>query len=136
MNAYAAPVLDRYLARIETGLAALGFAGEFYIMSSSGGMLGLETARRLPVRMLESGPAAGVLQSAVVGRALDRSELLSFDMGGTTAKGALIRGGAPLKRYEMEVARVHAFKKGSGLPAMIPVIDGSDAGFGWPVSFQ
>jgi N-methylhydantoinase A len=99
-------------------------------MSSSGGTVALETARRYPVRMLESGPAAGVLVSAALGRLMQRPDLLAFDMGGTTAKGALIRGGVPLKRYDMEVARVHEFKAGSGLPAKIPVIDLIEIGAG------
>ncbi len=130
MNAFTQPMFDRYLDRLEGGLAALGFGGSFTIMTSSGGTVTPDTARRYPVRMLESGPAAGVLVSAHVGALLERPDLLAFDMGGTTAKGALIRGGAPLKRYEMEVARVHEFKMGSGLPAKIPVIDLIEIGAG------
>jgi len=130
MNAYTQPVVDRYLGRIEDGLAARGFKGRFHIMTSSGGTVTAETARRYPVRMLESGPAAGVLMSAFHGRAIGIDRLLSFDMGGTTAKGAIIRGGTPLKKYEIEVARVHEFKQGSGLPAKIPVIDMIEIGAG------
>ena len=130
MNAYVQPLFDRYLARIEDGLAALGFTGKLYIMTSSGGMLLPETARRYPVRMLESGPAAGVLMSAFHGRALALDNVLSFDLGGTTAKGALVRGGAPLKTDQMEVARVHDFKRGSGLPARVPSIDMIEIGAG------
>ena len=80
--------------------------------------------------MLESGPAAGVLMSAFHGASLSLPELLSFDMGGTTAKGALIHNGSPVKAYEMEVARVHQFKRGSGLPAKVPVIDMIEIGAG------
>jgi N-methylhydantoinase A len=130
MNAYVQPLFDRYLGRIEGGLAELGFNGKLYIMTSSGGMLLPETARRYPVRMLESGPAAGVLMSAFHGRALDLDNVLSFDLGGTTAKGALVRGGRPLKTDQMEVARVHDFKRGSGLPARIPSIDMIEIGAG------
>jgi N-methylhydantoinase A len=130
MNAYTGPMFDTYLTRLEDGLADMGFGAAFYIMSSSGGTVTLDTARKYPVRMLESGPAAGVLQSAMLGRQLDRPDLLSYDMGGTTAKGALVRGGEPLKRYELEVARVHEFKMGSGLPAKIPVIDLIEIGSG------
>ncbi|MHA1565489.1 MAG: hydantoinase/oxoprolinase family protein [Alphaproteobacteria bacterium] len=130
MNAFTQPMFDRYLDRLEGGLKALGFGGSFYIMTSSGGTVTPDTARRYPVRMLESGPAAGVLVSAHLGQLLDRPNLLAFDMGGTTAKGALIRDGAPLKRYEMEVARIHEFKMGSGLPAKIPVIDLIEIGAG------
>jgi N-methylhydantoinase A len=130
MNAFSGPMFDGYLATLEQGLAARGFDGAFYIMSSSGGTVTAATARRYPVRMLESGPAAGVLQSAILGRQLERPDLLSYDMGGTTAKGALVRGGEPLKRYELEVARIHEFKLGSGLPAKIPVIDLIEIGSG------
>ena len=130
MNAYVGPMFGGYLDRLESGLAEQGFLGALYIMSSSGGMMAPEAGRRYPVRLLESGPAAGVLQTANVGKLLDLPDLLSFDMGGTTAKGALVRDGAPLKRYEMEVARVHDFKMGSGLPAKIPVIDLIEIGAG------
>ena len=130
MNAYVGPMFGGYLDRLEGGLAEQGFRGALYIMSSSGGMMAPEAGRRYPVRLLESGPAAGVLQTANVGKLLGIPDLLSFDMGGTTAKGALVRGGAPLKRYEMEVARVHDFKMGSGLPAKIPVIDLIEIGAG------
>src|SRR5262249_8052971 len=99
-------------------------------MSSSGGMLSAETARRFPVRALESGPAAGVLMSAYHGRSLDLVNLLSFDMGGTTAKGALVRGRIPIKRYSMEVARMHEFRQGSGLSIRIPAIDMIEIGAG------
>ncbi len=130
MNAFTGPMFDRYLDKLEQGLKARGFEGAFYIMSSSGGTVTLDTARKYPVRMLESGPAAGVLQSAMLGKQLERPNLLSYDMGGTTAKGALIRDGEALKRYELEVARVHEFKMGSGLPAKIPVIDLIEIGSG------
>ncbi len=130
VNAYTQPMFDRYLGRLERGLADRGFRGRIAIMTSSGGVVTTETARRFPVRMLESGPAAGVLMSAVHGRRLGLPNLLSFDMGGTTAKGALIRGHLPLKKYDMEVARVHEFKRGSGLPVKIPVIDMIEIGAG------
>jgi N-methylhydantoinase A len=130
VNAYTQPMFDRYLGRLEKGLAERGFRGRIAIMTSSGGVVTTETARRFPVRMLERGPAAGVLMRAVHGRRLGLPNLLSFDMGGTTAKGALIRGHQPLKKYDMEVARVHEFKRGSGLPVKIPVIDMIEIGAG------
>lgn len=130
MNAYVQPVVAAYIGRIETELAALGFAGHFHVMTSSGGMVAPEIARRFPIRLLESGPAAGVLMSAHHGRGLKLDNLLSFDMGGTTAKGALVRSGEPMKRYELEVARVHEFKAGSGLPAKTPVLDMIEIGAG------
>ena len=130
MNAYTQPMFDQYLRRIESGLAEMGITGNLYIMTSSGGTVTTETARRFPVRMLESGPAAGVLMSAFHGEILSLPELLSFDMGGTTAKGALVADSKPVKAYEMEVARVHHFKRGSGFPAKIPVIDMIEIGAG------
>ena len=130
LNAYVQPVVDRYVARLEQGLGGLGFQGKFLIMSSSGGTLTADVARRFPVRMLESGPAAGALMAARHGRMLDLSQILSFDMGGTTAKGCIVQAGAPLKRYEVEVARVHEFKRGSGLPVKIPVLDMIEIGAG------
>ncbi len=130
MNAYTQPIVDRYLSRIEQGLTGRGFNGLFHIMTSSGGTVTADTARRYPVRMLESGPAAGVLMSSFHGRTMGIDRLLSFDMGGTTAKGAIVRGGAPVKKYEIEVARIHEFKHGSGLPAKIPVIDMIEIGAG------
>ena len=130
VNAFTQPMFDRYLERFEEGLAAQGFRGRLYIMASSGGTLTADTARRYPVRALESGPAAGVLMSAYHGRSLDLTNLLSFDMGGTTAKGALVRGGTPIKRYSMEVARVHEFRQGSGLTIRIPAIDMIEIGAG------
>jgi N-methylhydantoinase A len=130
MNAYTQPLFDGYLANLESGLSRLGFAGNFFVVTSSGGMVTPETARRYPVRMLESGPAAGVLMSARHGRTLGLENLLSFDMGGTTAKGAIVEGGDPRKVYEIEVARLHEFRPGSGLPAKIPVLDMIEIGSG------
>ena len=130
MNAYTQPMFDRYVARLEQGLNGLGFAGQLHIMTSSGASIMPETARHFPVRALESGPAAGALMSAHHGRQLEIPDLLSFDMGGTTAKGALIRRFAPLKQYDLEVGRVHEFKQGSGLPVKLPVIDMIEIGSG------
>jgi N-methylhydantoinase A len=130
INAFAQPMVDEYLANIERGLAKLGVAGTFYVMTSSGGVVSCDTARRFPVRMLESGPAAGVLMSTYHARELGIANLLSFDMGGTTAKGSIVRGGSPRKAYELEVARFHEFKPGSGLPVKIPVIDMIEIGAG------
>ena len=115
MNACTQPMFDRYIERLERGLADLGFGGRLFVMTSSGASIVPETARRFPVRALESGPAAGALMSAHHGRTLGHPDLLSFDMGGTTAKGALVRGFTALKRYDMEVGRIHEFKSRSGL---------------------
>ncbi len=130
VNAFTRPMFDRYLERIESGLASLGFRGRLHVMSSSGGTLAPETARRLPVRVVESGPAAGARMSVFQGRALGLPDLLSFDMGGTTAKGALVRDGDAMKVYSLEVAREHEFKAGSGLPLRTPVIDMIEIGAG------
>jgi len=130
LNAYVQPLVDAYIDQLEQGLAATGFRGQFLIMSSSGSTLTPEMARRYPVRLLESGPAAGALMSARHSRWLAQPQVLSFDMGGTTAKGCVVRDHVPLKRYELEVARVHEFKRGSGLPIKIPVIDMIEIGAG------
>ena len=130
MNAYTQPMFARYIERLERGLAELGFGGRLFVMTSSGASIMPETARRFPVRALESGPAAGALMSAHHGRKLGFPDLLSFDMGGTTAKGALVRGFTALKQYDLEVGRVHEFKSGSGLPVKLPVIDMIEIGSG------
>jgi len=130
INAYVQPLTDLYLGNLESGLKDLGFAGRLLIMTSSGGMVTTDIARQFPVRLIESGPAAGALMAAFLGERLAEPNLLSFDMGGTTAKGALIRDGRPLRRYEFEVAREYDFKQGSGLPLRIPVIDMIEIGAG------
>ena len=129
-NAYAQPMVDSYLARLEDGLRALGFRGRLAIIASSGGLITPDTARAFPVRLLESGPAAGVLMSARIGQARAQGNILSFDLGGTTAKGALVRGGAPARKYTFEAAHVHRHRTGSGLPLQIPVIDMIEIGAG------
>jgi N-methylhydantoinase A len=130
INAFTQPIVENYLRRLEDGLGSLGFGGRLYIMASNGGTITPKVAAEFPVRMLESGPAAGALMSAFHGKRLGLSEILSFDMGGTTAKGCIISNGRPLKRYSLEVARIHEFKAGSGLPVRIPVIDMIEIGSG------
>ena len=130
INAYVRPLTDRYLDHLESGLAEMGFQGRLLVMTSSGGMATPPLARRFPVRLVESGPAAGALMAAFLGRQVGAPDLLSFDMGGTTAKGALIRDNRALRRYEFEIAREHGFKQGSGLPLRIPVIDMIEIGAG------
>ena len=131
INAYTRPLIDAYLRRLEEALAALGFAGGFSVMTSSGGSATVDVARRFPVRLIESGPAAGVLAAAYLGAGLtDNADVLAYDMGGTTAKGAFVVGGDPVKHSEIEVARVHAFQKGSGLTARVPAIDLIEIGAG------
>ncbi|HEY0876726.1 MAG TPA: hydantoinase/oxoprolinase family protein [Vicinamibacterales bacterium] len=129
-NVYVKRLIDRYLSELQRRLAALGLDGELYIMLSSGGIATVETSRRFPVRLLESGPAGGALASAHLGEMAGYPDLLSFDMGGTTAKLCIIEGGRPLTSTQFEVDRVYRFKKGSGLPVKIPVIDMIEIGAG------
>jgi 5-oxoprolinase (ATP-hydrolysing) len=129
-NAYVQPLVDRYLRRLETALDERGFAGRFYLMQSSGGTATAETARRFPIRLLESGPAGGALVTAFFGERLGRRDLVAFDMGGTTAKICLVRGGRPEIAPMIEAARVHRFKRGSGLPVKAPVVDMMEIGAG------
>jgi N-methylhydantoinase A len=129
-NAYAQPLVDGYLDRLERGLAGLGFSGHLAIIGSGGGLLTPAQARRFPVRLLESGPAAGVLMAARIGDDLGLPDLLAFDLGGTTAKGALVRKGRPSRRYVFEAAHAHEHRSGSGLQLRIPVLDMVEIGAG------
>ena len=129
-NVYVAPLMARYLEDLERRLHGLGIPGQLYVMQSSGGIALPPLARRLPIRLVESGPAAGALAAAQAARERGDSRLLSFDMGGTTAKACVIDGGAPLVAREFEVARADRFKKGSGLPIRVPVIEMIEIGAG------
>ncbi len=129
-NAYVQPVADRYLGRFEAGLREGGFGGTFLLMQSSGGLAAPETMRRFPIRLLESGPAGGAAVAAFLGRALGTGSVISFDMGGTTAKVCLVQNGEPDLAAEMEAARIHRFKKGSGITVSTPVVDLMEIGAG------
>ncbi|MBI2529509.1 MAG: hydantoinase/oxoprolinase family protein [Candidatus Rokubacteria bacterium] len=129
-NVYVMPLMARYLDDLERKLAEMGIPGNFYVMLSSGGIATPETARRVPIRLVESGPAAGALAAARAARQMGAERLLSFDMGGTTAKACVIDGGRPLVAREFEVARADRFKKGSGLPIRVPVIEMIEIGAG------
>ncbi len=129
-NVYVAPLMARYLEDLERRLAELQIPGQLYIMQSSGGIAVPLLARRLPIRLVESGPAAGALAAAQAARERGERRLLSFDMGGTTAKACVIDEGAPLVGREFEVARADRFKKGSGLPVRVPVIEMIEIGAG------
>jgi N-methylhydantoinase A len=129
-NVYVAPLMTRYLEDLERRLAGLGVPGQLYIMQSSGGIALPPLARRLPIRLVESGPAAGALAAAQAARERGDTRVLSFDMGGTTAKACVIDDGAPLVAREFEVARADRFKKGSGLPVRVPVIEMIEIGAG------
>ncbi len=129
-NVYVQNSVESYLIELQARLARLGFKGNLLMMLSSGGIVTLDTAIRFPIRLLESGPAAGALAAASYGSACGHAELLSFDMGGTTAKFCVIDQGQPLIAYEFEVDRRYRFKKGSGLPIKVPVIEMIEIGAG------
>ena len=129
-NAYVQPLMSAYVRRLDRVLRERGFGGRFHLIQSSGGLTAPETAQALPIRFLESGPAGGAQASALVGRTIGHPDLLSFDMGGTTAKASLIQNGEPDIAPMLEAARVHRFKKGSGLPVHAPVIDMMEIGAG------
>jgi len=131
-NAYVSPLVGRYVEMLEKRMEGLGLTGPLRIMLSTGGggLAGAATARRYPVRLLESGPAAGALAAGFWGTAAGRPDVLAFDMGGTTAKACLIEGGRPMVAREVEAARVYRFAKGSGLPLRVPVIDLIEVGAG------
>ncbi|MEX2355395.1 MAG: hydantoinase/oxoprolinase family protein [Thermaerobacterales bacterium] len=129
-NAYVMPLTEQYVAQLEADLKDGGFAQRMYLMLSSGGITTGEIAARYPVRMVESGPAAGVLAAVFYGEQLGEHDLVSFDMGGTTAKMGMIKGGQPSMAHTFEIARVHRFKRGSGLPVRIPAIELIEIGAG------
>ncbi len=129
-NAYVQPLVSQYLTRLSGEIKDLGFNCPFFLMTSGGGLTTLETAARFPIRLVESGPAGGAILAQHVANELSMSRLLSFDMGGTTAKLCLIDDGKPLMSRSFEVDRVYRFKKGSGLPVRIPVIEMVEIGAG------
>ena len=129
-NAYVQPVIERYLGGLEDELERRGFPGRLYLMQSNGGTSSVAAAKRLPVTLLESGPAGGAMYAAHIGGLVGIQDLLSFDMGGTTAKACLVQDGKPDIAPSLEAGRVHRFKRGSGLPIKSPVIDMIEIGAG------
>src|SRR2546421_1551004 len=129
-NVYVAPLMARYREDLERRLGGLGIPGQLYIMQSSGGIAVPPLARRLPVRLIESGPAAGALAAAQAAGQRREPKLLSFDMGGTTAKACVIDDGVPLVGREFEVALADRLTKGAGLPVRVPVIELIEIGAG------
>jgi N-methylhydantoinase A len=129
-NAYIQPLLGRYLARLEGELARAGYDCPLLLMTSGGGITSLETAIRFPVRLVESGPAGGAIFGACIARQHGLDQVLSFDMGGTTAKICLVDKAQPQTARAFEVARIYRFLKGSGLPLRIPVIEMVEIGAG------
>lgn len=129
-NAYVKPKVAGYLGRMIDALAAAGFGGQLYLVTSSGGLTSVETARRYPVRLVESGPAGGAIYASRRARELGLGRVVAFDMGGTTAKVCLIQNGEPTAANSFEVDRTHRFMKGSGMPLRIPAIELVEIGAG------
>ncbi len=129
-NAYVQPLMKKYLQFLENELKANGFNGGFYVMLSSGGITNVALAEALPIKLCESGPAAGALVAAHYGRSMGIDDLISFDMGGTTAKICLINDGKPSYSREFEAARLSRFKRGSGFTFKIPSIEMIEIGAG------
>ncbi|MAU21620.1 MAG: methylhydantoinase [Martelella sp.] len=130
VNAYVQPRVHGYLNRLSDDLRGLGFRGRLSIMLSAGGLISAEDAKDFPVRLIESGPAAGAMGVAYLARKLDAPHVISFDMGGTTAKMCLIENGHPHVKHDFEAGRIDRFKPGSGLPLKVTVIDMIEIGSG------
>jgi N-methylhydantoinase A len=129
-NAYVQPLIGRYIADLDALLRDRGFVCPLFLMLSGGGLTSVETAVRFPVRLVESGPAGGAIFAAEIARQCRLDKVLSYDMGGTTAKICLIDDLKPQTNRAFEVARIYRFKKGSGLPLRIPVIEMVEIGAG------
>ena len=129
-NAYVQPMMSSYLEEFEQELRARGFSCPVLFMLSSGGLTSIDTARRFPVRLIESGPAGGAIFAAEVSRRCVANQAISFDMGGTTAKICMLDDAKLQTNRRFEVARVYRFRKDSGLPLRIPVIDMVEIGAG------
>jgi N-methylhydantoinase A len=129
-NAYIQPKMARYLRELEAQVQQAGFRCPLLLMTSGGGLTTLETASRFPIRLVESGPAGGAILASHVAAECGFDRLVSFDMGGTTAKLCLIDDGKPQTSRMFEVARQYRFLKGSGLPLRIPVIEMVEIGAG------
>jgi len=129
-NAYLQPLIGSYLAKLAHELVQAGFRCPMLLMTSGGGITTTETAIRFPVRLVESGPAGGAIFAACIARQHGLDQVVSFDMGGTTAKICLIDKGRPQTARAFEVARIYRFVKGSGLPLRIPVIEMVEIGAG------
>ena len=129
-NAYVKPMVRSYLSRMVSGAGRRGLTAPLFLIHSGGGLISADTAMQVPVRLLESGPAGGAIFAADVAARHGREKVLSFDMGGTTAKICLIDKFTPQTARSFEVARTYRFKKGSGMPISIPVIEMIEIGAG------
>ena len=129
-NAYVQPRMQRYLRKLEADLRGTGFGGALYVMLSSGGIASLAEAMAFPIRLIESGPAAGAMAAAFIARQAGLDAVVSYDMGGTTAKMCLVENGAPDHKHDFEAGRVRRFARGSGLPLKVSVVDMIEIGAG------
>ena len=129
-NAYVQPLMASYLLRLRDQLGAVGVGCPLYLIHSGGGLMSVESAAEFPVRLIESGPAGGAIFAADLAARYGRDRVLSYDMGGTTAKISLIEDFAPRTAKVFEVDRRSRFKKGSGMPISIPVIEMIEIGAG------
>ncbi len=129
-NAYVRPMMAGYLNRLRTRLDTIGLKAPLFLMMSGGGLTTLDHATRFPIRLVESGPAGGVILAGQIARECDLPATLAFDMGGTTAKICLLDDGEPERARRFEVARIYRDMKGSGLPVRIPVVEMVEIGAG------
>ena len=129
-NAYIKPLADSYLDLMSREIAGLGIKAPLFMMLSNGGLTHIDEAKRVPIQLLESGPAAGALAGSTFGLRSKARDVLAFDMGGTTAKLAMVEGGAPLIAYQFEAGRQQRFMEGSGLPINISTIELIEIGAG------
>ena len=130
LNAYVRPGVKQYLAGLDAKLGERGFAKHVHVMLSNGGISSTTIAQRIPIQLIESGPAAGALAAARYADLLGIEHALAFDMGGTTAKLCCIENGRPFRANQFETARARRFRRGSGLPLLIPVIELIEIGAG------
>ncbi|MXP60652.1 hydantoinase/oxoprolinase family protein [Pantoea sp. Taur] len=130
MNAFVQPKARRYMARLEQKLREGGFACDWLVMGSNGGLMAPQVAADYPTRIIESGPAGGIVATAAFARKNDEHQVLAFDMGGTTAKACVVRNGEPSITTDYEVGRADRLLKGSGLPVKLPVVDMIEIGAG------
>ena len=130
VNAYIQPVISPYLGILEKQLRLIGIGCPIFLMLSNGGLSDVETGKQFPVRMVESGPAGGAILAGKISKECKLDKVVSFDMGGTTAKVCLLDDGNPDTAREFEVARQYRFKRGSGIPIRIPVIEMVEIGAG------
>ncbi|MRT42645.1 hydantoinase/oxoprolinase family protein [Enterobacteriaceae bacterium RIT702] len=130
MNAFVQPKARRYMARLETKLREGGFTCDWLVMGSNGGLMAPQVAADYPTRIIESGPAGGIVATAAFARKNAERQVLAFDMGGTTAKACVVRDGEPSITIDYEVGRADRLLKGSGLPVKLPVVDMIEIGAG------